>query len=134
MVDKAIVEETVVRIEKIYTAYPEPVLRAEIVQYLCSLPNPQALREVYRRVRESFSNQYGRAPDIKLFHDAYREYRDERRREVPLALPDPEDGLSDEQRAESKRYITFLANGMKQGRHPWEIAKEWKNKHEGEWI
>lgn len=122
------------QLEKVYTKYNEYV-RREVVAWASKLTDT-ALRAVYKEVRETFSNQYGKAPDIANLAAAYREYQKNMAEEFMYkALPDPEHEdrkrtMTDEEIEEGKQYLGKLLRGMRTGKHPNEVYEEWQEEHE----
>ena len=122
------------QLERVYTKYNDYV-RREIVAWASKLSDA-ALRAVYKGVRESFSNQYNRAPDIANLATAYKEYQKDMAEEFMYkALPDPEHEdrratMTDEEVEEGKQYLSKLLRGMRVGKHPHEVYKEWQEEQE----
>ena len=122
------------QLERVYTRYNEYV-RREVVSWAAKLSDA-ALRGVYKNIRESFSNQYGKAPDIANLAAAYKEYQKDLAEEFMYkALPDPEHEdrkrtMSEEEIEEGRQYLAMLLGGMREGRHPKEIYREWQEEQE----
>lgn len=127
-------EMFVAQLERVYARYNEYV-RKEILSWAGKLSDA-ALRGVYKNVRESFSNQYGKAPDIANLTEAYREYQKNLAEEFMYkSLPDPEHEdrkrtMSEEEIEEGRQYLSMLLGGMRAGRNPKEIYQEWQEEKE----
>ena len=119
------------RIEKVYAKY-NPYVREEIFTW-ARKQSDSALLGAYKKVREKFSNQYNKPPDLPVLIDAYKEYQ----RELAdafiyeRALPDPEfedrkRTMTEEEKAEGQRFLQRLLEGMQSGTHPSEIYRRWQ--------
>jgi len=119
------------RIEKVYAKYNKYV-REEIFTW-ARKQSDSALLGTYKKVREKFSNQYNKPPDLPVLIDAYKEYQ----RDLAdafiyeRALPDPEfedrcRTMTEEEKAEGQRFLQRLLEGMQSGMHPSEIYRRWQ--------
>lgn len=120
------------QLERVYARYNEYV-RREVVSWAGKLSDV-ALRGVYKNIRESFSNQYGKPPDIANLSAAYKDYQKELAEKFTYKMiPDPEHEqrrktMTEEEIEEGRKYLAMLLSGMRDGRHPKEIYREWREK------